>query len=334
MKSTMKITYSAWEDTKKWLQNHIIAYLLAFFVPGGGTVLATLVIPATMNITLAALYGFIGGMVGLLLMISITYATQCVLVVKKQRNDATNKVNELTQEVEKLTKNIEKLNEEHSKHIDEILMNDPIVLDAQKTHHEYVKTELEAFKQHFLEVNLSYRTYYRDYPYQDLDMIKSHFPDKEFWVKVEIFKQEALKFDNIIEDLEKEIRNKTELEVATQDETKNPHVTPNFWKTVIDIAIKPDTFHCYELIPQGNQVSQLWAGNFISVGIESEKKHREFINKYSKDTRIVNLALMLIELPMLREDIIKRIQRCIGDTEYIDYSCSRCPKQRVTHKGN
>lgn len=77
-----------WEDTKSWLQNHIIAWFLAFFLPGGGSVLATLFIPPTMDFRLAAFWGFISGLVGLALLVGGTYGIQSILVLKKQHDEA------------------------------------------------------------------------------------------------------------------------------------------------------------------------------------------------------------------------------------------------------
>lgn len=76
------------QDAWNWLQNHIVAWVLAFIVPGGGTVLATLLIPVTTNIRLAALLGFVGGLAGLALLIGGTYGVQSILVLKKQRDEA------------------------------------------------------------------------------------------------------------------------------------------------------------------------------------------------------------------------------------------------------
>lgn len=77
-----------WEDTKSWLRSHIIAWLLAFFVPGGASVIATLFIPPIMDSKSAALWGFIWGIVGLALLIGGTYGIQSILVFRKQRDEA------------------------------------------------------------------------------------------------------------------------------------------------------------------------------------------------------------------------------------------------------
>lgn len=77
-----------WEDTKNWLQNHIIAWFLAFFVPGGVVVLATLFIPPTMDFRLATLWGFVAGGIGVALLVGGTYAVQSILVFRKQRDEA------------------------------------------------------------------------------------------------------------------------------------------------------------------------------------------------------------------------------------------------------
>ncbi len=91
----------AWNDTKDWLLNHILAWFLAFIVPGGGTVLAAWLIPPTMDFKLAALYGFLGGIAGLLLLMVGTYVIQLVLALKKQRDEARDEVVRCNQQLEK-----------------------------------------------------------------------------------------------------------------------------------------------------------------------------------------------------------------------------------------
>lgn len=65
---------------------------------GGGTVMATLFIPATMNYTIAALFGFIGGVIGLLLMVGIVYVINIILVFKKQRDEVDSKLDNTLEE--------------------------------------------------------------------------------------------------------------------------------------------------------------------------------------------------------------------------------------------
>jgi len=76
-----------WKDTKEWLKNHIIVLFLVFIVTGGGSVVATLFIPATMNFRLATLWGFIGGLVGLAILVGCICGIQSILVFKKQRDE-------------------------------------------------------------------------------------------------------------------------------------------------------------------------------------------------------------------------------------------------------
>jgi hypothetical protein len=84
---------SLWESTRKrirtdtwrWLQNHPIAWVLAFVVPGGGSVIVARFIPSTMN---SALVGLLGGLVGLGLLLICTLVAQSILVFRKQRDEA------------------------------------------------------------------------------------------------------------------------------------------------------------------------------------------------------------------------------------------------------
>lgn len=99
--STGKRVY---KDSNDWLQNYIIAWFLAFFVPGGGTVIATLFIPPTVNYKLASLLGFLGGIAGLLLMVGTVYGTNAILVFKKQRDETKAELVQTSQEREELKK--------------------------------------------------------------------------------------------------------------------------------------------------------------------------------------------------------------------------------------
>lgn len=81
-------TKRIWCDTKNWLQNRIAAWFLAFLVPGGVVVLATLFIPSTMDFRLAALWGFVAGSIGVALLVGGTFAVQSILVFRKQRDEA------------------------------------------------------------------------------------------------------------------------------------------------------------------------------------------------------------------------------------------------------
>ena len=80
--------HRAWRDNTQWLLNHIVAWFLAFIVPGGGTMLATLFIPANVDLKVAALYGFLGGIAGLLLVFTAVYAWNLFRAPYKQRNEA------------------------------------------------------------------------------------------------------------------------------------------------------------------------------------------------------------------------------------------------------
>ena len=148
------------------------------------------------------------------------------------------------------------------------------------------------------------------------------------------FKNKALEYDSILEELGKEIRNKTESEVAPIGDdvySKGKHVTPYFIKSVIELSSSKDKTNRYEWLD--GQGWQLWAGNVISVGIESGEKHRELISVYSRDIRLLKASLLLMELRILRDDIFTRIDRCIGDSEYIHPHCVRCPiEQRASRK--
>jgi membrane protein implicated in regulation of membrane protease activity len=88
----------AWKDTNTWLFNHIIAWILSFVLPGVGTVLATFFIPPNVTIGMAGLYGFLGGVAGLVLFVAITYLVHVFITPYRQRNEARAKVERYEQE--------------------------------------------------------------------------------------------------------------------------------------------------------------------------------------------------------------------------------------------
>lgn len=93
----------AWEDTKKWLLDNVISWFLAFLLPGGGTMLATWRLASNVGIMRATVYGFIGGLLGLLLLLGITYVVHLVLAPIRQRNEAIKSVIARDQEIRRLT---------------------------------------------------------------------------------------------------------------------------------------------------------------------------------------------------------------------------------------
>jgi hypothetical protein len=56
------------KDAGIWLRNHVVAWLLAFILPGVGTCLAAWLIPPGADLTVSILLGLLGGLVGLLLL--------------------------------------------------------------------------------------------------------------------------------------------------------------------------------------------------------------------------------------------------------------------------
>jgi hypothetical protein len=88
-------TSRAREDTRKWLLDHIVAWVLAFLLPGGGTMLTTLMLPSDVSIKMAAVYGFIGGFLGLILLLVTTYVIHLILAPYRQRNEARNMIEQL-----------------------------------------------------------------------------------------------------------------------------------------------------------------------------------------------------------------------------------------------
>lgn len=210
-----------------------------------------------------------------------------------------------------------------------------LINKAQEEHLAGVRLHLGRFMEHFLDIDLNLRTYYRDYGQEDTvitEEIHSHFPDATFWQQVQTFKEKASQADSILEGLDKEIQSRSESEVAPlgDRDSKGQCITPIFPKTIVTLAVSSclgqlDEFHIYEWMPQ--QSWETYGGNVIAVGIKAETKHRELVSIYTKDKRCEILAELVKDLRVLRKSIFNRMQRCIDDNEYIHHFCSRCHRQ-------
>ena len=136
-------------------------------------------------------------------------------------------------------------------------------------------------------------------------------------------------YRTIYVELYNEVKCKGESEMGSVDDSDSGgiHITSNFITTIIELAVKirldePDDYHRYEWIASVSK--EAFGGNFISVGINSEIKHREFVQAYGKDKRCEQLAAAVKQLRPLRGDILNRISECIDEDEYIHYFCSHC----------
>jgi hypothetical protein len=203
-----------------------------------------------------------------------------------------------------------------------------IVVEAQKRHLAKVRASLIEFIENFKEVELNYCNYYIDRHPIDEDM-RRHLPDNYFWQKVLLFREKSDVAVTIYDDLYGEICSRAQSEIGTLDEsdTGGIHITSKFMLTVIELAVniclgQPDDYHRYEWIPTVSK--QAFGGNFISVGIRSEKQHRKLVQDYAKDNRCEQLAVFVKELRHLRLDIQSRLRVCIEKEEYIHYVCPLC----------
>ena len=91
----------AGNDTRVWLLDHLLALALAFILPGGGTVLAAYLTPADVGGLTTAVYGFLGGLAGLALLMGGTYAAHWFQAPYRQRDEARQRVEYLESESEK-----------------------------------------------------------------------------------------------------------------------------------------------------------------------------------------------------------------------------------------
>jgi heme exporter protein D len=320
----------AYKDTEACL-NYLWYQLIlggAFLIFGIGALLLTL----DDGILRAGVIGLVAAFLALVLTLAFTFLVMLVLAPYRQRNETIREVEKRDQRIAKLEQQIRDSREPR--------LPQDLINKAQEKHWDGVEAHLKQFLNHFLEINLQLRTYYRDYGEEDEvinEEIRSHFPNVGFWQEVEDFKKTAFQADSILEELDAEIRSKSESEVAALGDTnsKEQCITANFLKMIVELAIssclgKPDTFHKYEWLPE--QSWQTYAGHVIAVGIKGETKHQEYVDFYTKDERCENLATLVKRLRLLRASILNRMQRCIGDAEYKFYFCSRCPvKKQANH---
>ena len=87
------------QDTNTWFLNHIVAFFLAFLIPGVGTVLATHFIPSDASIEMSALYGFLGGVAGLILLVVAVFTWNLLRAPYKQRNEVRQRIEKIEAEL-------------------------------------------------------------------------------------------------------------------------------------------------------------------------------------------------------------------------------------------
>jgi len=84
---TVPIPQRAWRDTRKWLRNSFIAWIGAILVCA---VLSSIFVPTPIvdTIVYRTLFGFVGAVVALILIVSITYIVHLLITPIRQRNEA------------------------------------------------------------------------------------------------------------------------------------------------------------------------------------------------------------------------------------------------------
>jgi hypothetical protein len=90
-------------DSNKWLLDHIVAWVLAFILPGVGTMLTAWLVPPNVDLRIDALLGFLGGVTGLGLLFAATYIWNLFRTPYRQRNESWSLNNELNQKMRELT---------------------------------------------------------------------------------------------------------------------------------------------------------------------------------------------------------------------------------------
>jgi len=97
----------AWKDTKAWLLNSFVAWILAIIIPVGCGVLVSLFIPTDATPWNQAAYGAIGALIALFLFVCVAYLVQLVITPYRQRNEARAEVMQRKQEYEDLKRSTE-----------------------------------------------------------------------------------------------------------------------------------------------------------------------------------------------------------------------------------
>lgn len=204
-----------------------------------------------------------------------------------------------------------------------------LVNKDQEKHWQDVESHLVALEQPFSDIDLNDGPFYRDFSCDEniTEEMHSHFRDTAFWQNVNNYNEKANKANSIQKDLVEEIMHEA-LKVAPLEDIwleQEQCITPYYVFSVIDISLGKvvrfiQRYNWDELIQ-----TLACQGSFISKGINSEKKHRELVEIYSKDERVKSLSDTITELRNLRGEILTRLQSAINDNEYKYSFCSKCP---------
>lgn len=210
-----------------------------------------------------------------------------------------------------------------------------LVNKDQEKHWQDVESHLAGLEQPFNDIDLNGWPFYRDFSCDEniTEEMHSHFRDTVFWQNVNNYNEKANKANSIQKDLVEEIMHEA-LKVAPLEDIwleQEQCITPYFISSVIDISLGK----VIRLIRRykWDEVTQTLRcqGTFISTGINSEKKHRELVEIYSKDERVKSLSDTITELRNLRGEILTVLQSAINDKEYKYSFCSKCPLIRSGH---
>jgi hypothetical protein len=205
----------------------------------------------------------------------------------------------------------------------------------QEKHWQDVESHLAAIEQPFSDIDLSGWPFYRDFSCDEktTEEMQSHFRDTVFWQNVNNYNEKANKANSIQKDLVEEIMQEA-LKIAPFEDIwleQEQCITQYFVSSVIDISlgriIRFIRRYRWDELAQGLTCQ----GFFISMGINSEKKHRELIETYSQDERVKSLRDMIAELSSLRSEILTKLKSAINDKEYKYSFCSKCPLVKSGH---
>jgi hypothetical protein len=89
----------AWKDTKTWLLNSFLAWILATIIPAGCGVLVALFAPISMTHLNQAGYGVVGALGGLIIFVCAAYLVYLMITPYRQRDEARHQIEQLEEKL-------------------------------------------------------------------------------------------------------------------------------------------------------------------------------------------------------------------------------------------
>jgi hypothetical protein len=197
-----------------------------------------------------------------------------------------------------------------------------IIIGDQKEHLAAVETYLERLRGHFPEVTATWGVHLSDIKGEN--QLRSHLKkDVVFWQNVDMYEENRKRAHSLYKQLYNEIESKVS-RIAPRDPFREIHTTGSFTQTVI--AACADEFLLppkYEWIEATH--AQLFGNMVISVGIESEKEHRNLVDYYKAEGGCSKLKSLCKILNDSRVPILEAIERALQVRAFRYDYCDECP---------